>query len=83
MQYRKFKCEHCDDTFWALVAQNVADELLTAACPECKLAARLYQMAIPLLNKRVDDWGFAEWLLAIGVGFTAYQGVKALSSSSS
>ena len=75
---RKFYCATCDNSFWETVAENVAEEYLARACPLCGVAVGLYQLAGPLTNKRIQDWGLQEWALAGLVAFVGYQGVKAL-----
>lgn len=60
MQTRKFYCGNCDHSFWGSVAENIAEELLFKECPECRLAVGLYQLAGPLTNKRLQDWGLGE-----------------------
>jgi len=72
---RKFECKKCG-TFWADAAENVAEEYLFAKCPECQVAVGLYRLAGPLLNKRIEDWGAGEWILAGLVAFLGYQSYK-------
>jgi len=79
---RKFYCHKCESSFWAMVAENVAEEALKRACPECGLAVSLYHLAGPLTNKRISDWGLGEWFLAAVIAFLGYQGVKVLKDMS-
>lgn len=77
---RKFHCKDCDKTFWESAAIDIAEEYVFAECPECRLAVGLYQMSLPLLNKRFQDWGAGEWVMVGIVAFLGYQGYKALSA---
>ena len=47
-----------------MAAENVAEEYLFARCPICREVSTLYYLSIPLLNKRVQDWGAGEWVAA-------------------
>lgn len=82
MQTRKFYCANCDQSFWKSVAENVAEEFLMKECPECRLAVGLYQLAGPLTNKRLQDWGLGEWAVVGVLILVGYQGLKALRTSS-
>ena len=77
---RKFHCENCSHSFWAIVAENVAEEFLTKECPQCGLAVGLYNLIGPITNKRLRDWGFGEFAVVGLALFVGYQGYKALSS---
>jgi NAD-dependent SIR2 family protein deacetylase len=80
-QPRKFYCKKCDETFWKNAAVNVAEEALFIECPQCRTYVGLYQALLPVLNKRVEDWGLAEWVIVIGSGVIAYHGIKTLASA--
>jgi hypothetical protein len=73
MSVRDFHCKRCDHVFQAQATEGVAESLLLAACPKCRVPAALYKLAKPLFIKPVSEWGLGEWGIAALLGFVTYK----------
>jgi hypothetical protein len=77
MQVRNFHCETCDHVFPSWTVEGIAEEILLANCPLCRVAVGLYRAAKPVLDKPSEKWTFGDVLLLAVVGYVGYKALSA------